>query len=146
MIHAKETPSFTTRMVGYSGVILALIAVMGYFIFSRSDMDITVMRGAGMLYQEQPNGYISNIYNADITNKTNKSRRVVIKATDPKILIKYIQAPGIITKGNEVKAVFFILIPAGKITALKTDVQLQLLSGGQIIQTVTTTFVGPLNK
>jgi cytochrome c oxidase accessory protein FixG len=146
MIHAKEKPSFNTRMIGYSCVIAVLIAVMGYFIFSRSAMDITVMRGAGMLYQEQPNGYISNIYNAAITNKTNKSQKIVLKATDPEILIKYIQAPGIITKGNEVKAVFFILIPAGKITALKTDVQLQLLSGNQIIQTVTTTFVGPLNN
>jgi len=146
MIHAKKTPSFDTRMIGYSCVIVALIAVMGYFVFSRSDMDITVMRSAGMLYQEQPNGYISNIYNADITNKTNKSRTIVIKAADPNILIRYIQAPGIAAKGSDVNAVFFILIPASKITSPKTVVKLQLLSGNQIIQTVTTSFVGPLNN
>jgi cytochrome c oxidase accessory protein FixG len=146
MIHAKKAPSFNTRMIGYSCVIAALIAVMGYFVFSRSDMDITVMRSAGMLYQEQPNGYISNIYNADITNKTNKSRTIVLKAADPNILIRYIQAPGIAVKGSDVKAVFFILIPASKITSLKTDVKLQLLSDNKIIQTVTTSFVGPLNN
>jgi cytochrome c oxidase accessory protein FixG len=146
MIHAKKTPSFNARMIGYSAVIMVLVAVMGYFIFSRSDMDITVMRGAGMLYQEQPNGYISNIYNADITNKTNKDRTITLKAEDPAILIKYIQAPGIVTKGNEVKAVFFILIPVSKLTSLKTDVRLQLRSGNQILQTVTTTFVAPLNN
>ena len=146
MIQAKKTPSFNARMIGYSCVIMVLVGVMGYFIFSRSDMDMTVMRGAGMLYQEQPDGYISNIYNADITNKTNKDRTITLKAEDPAILIKYIQAPGIITKGNEVKAVFFILIPASKITSFKTDVRLQLRSGDQIIQTVTTTFVAPLNN
>jgi hypothetical protein len=107
---------------------------------------MTVMRGAGMLYQEQPNGYISNIYNADITNKTNKDRTITLKAEDPAILIKYIQAPGIVTKGNEVKAVFFIMIPASKLTSFKTDVRLQLRSGDQILQTVTTTFVAPLNN
>ena len=146
MIRAKKKPSFTTRMKGYSCVIIILMTVLCYFIFSRTDMDITVMRSAGMLYQEQPGGYISNIYNADITNKANVSRSVFLRAADPDIKIKYIQAPGIITKGNDVKTVFFVLIPARKIHALKTDVKLQLVTGNKVVQTVTTEFVGPLNN
>ncbi len=146
MIHTKEKPSFNIRMIGYSCVIAVLMGVMSFFIFSRSDMDITVMRSAGMLYQEQPNGYVSNIYTADITNKANKDRAVILRAEDPEIRIKYIQAPGIAGKGSDVKTVFFILIPARKIHSVETDVRLQLISGNQIIQTVTTTFVGPLNN
>ncbi len=146
MIHAQEKPSFNIRMKGYSAVITILIVVLCYFIFSRKDMDITVMRGSGMLYQEQPNGYISNIYNADITNKANISRSVIIRPEDPEIKIKYIQSPGIVKQGSEVKAMFFVLIPSNKITSLKTDVRLELISGNKIIQTVTTTFVGPLNN
>ena len=145
MIRAKKKPAFNFRMAGYSGVIFILLAVLAYFIFSRMDMDMTVMRGAGMLYQEQPGGYISNVYNADISNKANISRPVILRAEDPEIKIKYIQAPGIVAKGSEVKTVFFVLIPTGKLKALKTDVRLQLLSGNKIIQTVTTTFVGPVN-
>jgi cytochrome c oxidase accessory protein FixG len=146
MIHTQQKPSFNNRMKGYSVVITVLMLVLGYFIFSRTDMDITVMRGAGMLYQEQPNGYVSNIYNADITNKANTNRSIILRPEDPGIKLKYIQAPGIVNKGGEVKTVFFILIPAGKIHSLKTDVRLQLISGNKIIQTVTTTFVGPLNN
>jgi cytochrome c oxidase accessory protein FixG len=146
MIRAKKKPSFNIRMAGYSGVILILLVVLSYFIFSRKDMDITVMRGAGMLYQEQPNGYISNIYNADITNKANWSRSVTLKPEDPDVKIKYIQAPGIVAKGSDVKTVFFVFIPANKLQSLKTDVRLQLISGNKIIQTVTTTFVGPVNN
>jgi cytochrome c oxidase accessory protein FixG len=146
MIRAKKKPSFNIRMMGYSGVILILSVVLTYFIFSRTDMDITVMRGAGMLYQEQPNGYISNIYNADITNKANRSRTIVLKPEDPDVKIKYIQAPGMVAKGSDVKTVFFVLIPANKLQSLKTDVRLQLISGNKIIQTVTTTFVGPVNN
>ncbi|WP_428329488.1 cytochrome c oxidase accessory protein CcoG [Mucilaginibacter sp.] len=146
MIRTQQKPTFNGRMKGYSVVITALMVVLGYFIFNRTDMDITVMRGAGMLYQEQPGGYISNIYNADITNKSNNSRNIILKPEDKYVKIKYIQAPGIAGKGSEVKTVFFILIPAAKINALKTDVRLQLISGNKIIQTVTTTFVGPLNN
>jgi len=146
MIRAKKKPAFNIRMAGYSGVILILLVVLSYFIFSRKDMDITVMRGAGMLYQEQPNGYISNIYNADITNKANTSRSVTLKPEDPDVKIKYIQAPGVVAKGSDVKTVFFVFIPANKLQSLKTDVRLQLISGNKVIQTVTTTFVGPVNN
>jgi cytochrome c oxidase accessory protein FixG len=146
MIRSGKKPAFTLRMMGYSGVIVIIMSVLSYFIFSRSDMDITVMRGSGMLYQEQPGGYISNIYNAAITNKANVSRSITLRAEDPAIQIKYIQAPGIVTKGNEVKTVFFILIPLSKIHSFKTEVRLQLISGNKLIQTVTTEFVAPANN
>jgi cytochrome c oxidase accessory protein FixG len=145
MIREKEKPTFNGRMIGYSSVIAVLVGVLCYFIFSRSDIDITVMRGAGMLYQEQPGGKISNIYNADIINKTNKSQEITITPEDPSISIKYIQAPVSMGKGGETKPVFFIIIPASEIHAAKTMVRLQLISNNKIIQTVSTTFVGPVN-
>jgi polyferredoxin len=145
MIHQKIKPSFNARMMGYSAVIVILMGVLSYFIFSRSDMDITVMRSAGMLYQEQAGGNISNIYNAEIINKTNRDQIVRIKPEDPSIMIKYIQAPAALAKGGSVKTVFFIIIPAKHIHTPKTDVRLQLITGNRIIQTISTNFVGPIN-
>jgi len=145
MIRVKEKPSFTLRMKGYAAVITIMLGVLCYFIFSRSDMDMTVMRGAGMLYQEQPGGYISNIYNAEIINKTNENKGITIRSDDPAIKIKYIQAPGKVAKGGMVKTMFFIMIPASHIHTAKTDVTLQLYTGQQLKQTISTTFVGPVN-
>ena len=122
-----------------------MLSVLCYFIFSRSDIDMTIMRGAGMLYQEQPGGYISNIYNAEVINKSNQSKAITIKAEDPDIKIKYIQAPGVINKGGEVKAMFFVLVPASKITQPKTTIKLQLIDDKRVVQTVYTNFVGPIN-
>jgi len=146
MIHSREKPSFTGRMKGYAAVIILLIGVLCYFIFSRKDMDMTIMRSAGMLYQEQKGGYISNIYNAGIINKTNKTKTIIVRAEDPAIKIRYIQAPRIILKGEETKAIFFVMIPVSRIHSFKTDVRLQLISDNKIIQTVSTTFVGPINN
>ena len=145
MIHAKEKPSFNLRMKGYSAVIAVLIGVLCFFIFSRNDMDMTVMRGAGMLYQEQPNHYISNIYNAEVINKTNKDQKIIIRPEDPSVKIKYIQAPGIVAKGGSTKTVFFVMIPEREIKEPKTDVRLQLLKNNTVVQTVTTSFIGPVN-
>jgi cytochrome c oxidase accessory protein FixG len=145
MIATNEKPGITTRMTGYGAVITVMLSVLCFFIFTRKDMDVTIMRGAGMLYQEQPNGYISNIYNAEFVNKASHKCNVSLRATDPDIHIKYIQAPGTVEKGSEAKAVFFVFIPSRDIHALKTDVHLQLLVGGKVTQTVNTTFVGPAN-
>ncbi|MES2809472.1 MAG: cytochrome c oxidase accessory protein CcoG [Bacteroidota bacterium] len=145
MIRLIEKPSFTNRMKAYTAVIAILMGVLCYFIFSRSDMDMTVLRSAGMLYQEQPGGYVSNIYNAEIINKTNQKQNIIIKADDPSIKIKYIQAPGIVAKGGMVKTVFFVMIPANQIHAAKTDLKLQLMVNDEIKQTVKTAFVGPIN-
>jgi len=145
MVHARQKPSFTSRMQGYAAVIVVLIGLLSYFIFSRNDMDITVMRSAGMLYQEQTGGYTSNIYNAEVINKSNTTRDFVLRADDPSVKIKYIQAPGAVTAGNSVKMVFFLMIPTTHIHNLKTDVKLNLIFDKKIIQTVSTTFVGPLN-
>lgn len=145
MIHKQQKPSFTGRMAGYSGIIVVLITVLSYFIFSRGDMSITVMRSAGMLYQEQPGGYISNIYNAEIINKSNVSRDIAIQTGDPAIKIKYIQAPGKVPAGGSVKTVFFVMVPAARIHTPKTDVQLSLMLNKQVKQTVSTSFVGPIN-
>lgn len=145
MIRKKERPSFTLRMKAYTGVITILTCVLGYFIFSRSDMNITVMRSAGMLYQEQPGGYISNIYNAEIINKTNTDRQVTIQAVDPSIKIQYIQAAKTVGKGSMAKVVFFVMVPASHIRSAKTAIELRLYNGRQLKQTVSTSFVGPIN-
>ncbi len=145
MIREKEKPSFTARMKGYTAIIVILTGVLGYFIFSRSDMDITIMRSAGTLYQERPGGMISNIYNAEIINKTNKTQAITIKPEDPAVKIAYIQAPGSIAYGGSAKTMFFVIIPASRIHAPKTDIRLQLISDNKVVQTVSTTFVGPIN-
>jgi cytochrome c oxidase accessory protein FixG len=144
-IRNNQKFSFNGRMKGYSAVIIVMMSVLCYFIFSRSDIDMTVMRGAGMLYQEQPGGYISNIYNAEVINKSNQNKVITIKAEDPAIKIKYIQAPGIINKGTEVKTMFFVMVPASKILQPKTAIRLQLISDKRVVQTVSTNFVGPIN-
>jgi cytochrome c oxidase accessory protein FixG len=146
MIANNQKPVFTGRMMGFSAVIAVMMTVLCYFIFSRTDLDMTVMRSAGMLYQEQPDGYISNIYNAEIINKFNVPTSITIKADDPAIRIKYIQAPDMIAKGGSTKVVFFVMVKASAIHSPKTDIKLQVIANNKIVETVSTSFIGPVNN
>jgi len=144
-IKESKPPKFTGRMIGYSSVILVLLGVLAFFILQRTDVDVTVMRTAGLLYQEQPGGYISNLYNADLINKTDKPQNIVIIASDPSIRIRYVQAPGILDKEGSVKVIFFIEVPAANIHRPKTAITLNISNHQKIIATVSINFVGPVN-
>jgi cytochrome c oxidase accessory protein FixG len=146
MIAKNQKASFTWKMGGYSTIMVLLIAILSYFIFSRSDIDMTVLRSGGMLYQEQPGDYISNIYNAEIINKSNQRKTISIKATNPAVKIKYIQAPGTIEKGSSIKVVFFVMVPVSTISTPKTTITLQLMSAGKVLETEITSFIGPINN
>ena len=146
MIEESKKPAFTSRMKAYSVIIAVLFGVLAYFIYQRQDVDVTLMRSAGMLYQEQPGNYISNIYNADIINKTDKIQNIKLVADDPRVKIKYIQAPGALTKESSTNAVFFLMLPATSIRATKTDIKLKVVKENKVINTISTTFIGPYDE
>jgi cytochrome c oxidase accessory protein FixG len=145
MIKENKKRSFTGRMAGYSAIICVLFGILAYFIYQRKDVDVTIMRSAGMLYQEQPGNYISNIYNADIINKTDKLQDIKLVAEDTAVKIKYIQAPGVLGKESSTKAVFFLMLPVKKIHSAKTNIKLNVINKNKVLNSISTTFVGPTN-
>jgi len=146
MILENKRPTFTTRMKTYSVIIAALFAVLAYFVYERKDIDVTVLRSAGMLYQQQPDHYISNLYNADIINKTDKIQHIQLVSPDPSVKIKYIQAPGELGKESSTKIVFFLMMPEKKIHALKTDITINIIDHDKVLNSISTTFVGPYDE
>jgi cytochrome c oxidase accessory protein FixG len=146
MIEENKRPSFTSRMKAYSVIIVVLLGVLAWFVYQRKDVDVTVLRTAGMLYQEQPGHYISNMYNADIINKTNKQQNIELVAEDPAVKIKYIQAPGKLHKESSTKVIFFLMLPANQIHAAKTEIKLNIVEHGKVLNTIKTTFVGPYDE
>ncbi|PJJ83540.1 cytochrome c oxidase accessory protein CcoG [Mucilaginibacter auburnensis] len=144
-IKENKNPKFTSRMAAYSSIIVVLLGVLTFFVLQRSDVDVTVLRSAGLLYQKQPDGYISNLYNADLINKTDKDQHIKIVAQNKHIKIKYVQAPAVLDSAASAKAVFFIMIPEAQIKTPKTQVTLNVMQGDKIINNITTTFIGPVN-
>ena len=143
-ISEGKKPRFTARMAAYSGIICLLLGVLTAFVLRRSDVDVTVMRSAGLIYQQQPGGYISNLYNADLINKTDKGRRIELRTRDKNTQIKYVQPPGVLDSAASAKAVFFIWMPASTIHQPKTQVTLDVVQGDKVIDQITTTFIGPV--
>ena len=132
-------------MKAYSAIIILMLSISTYFILSRKDVDVTILRAAGTLYQEQPNGFVSNLYTAEIINKTSKKAQIDIVPEDVTTQIKWVQKTEKMDRESSASATFFVLIPGKSIIKNNTKITLLVKQNGKIIQELKTNFLGPVN-
>src|SRR4051812_20412166 len=61
-IESRQRLRFTPRLAAYAGLLLALIALWTVLVFTRSDVEATLIRAQGALFQQMPDGHFSNLY------------------------------------------------------------------------------------
>jgi cytochrome c oxidase accessory protein FixG len=144
-IKNKVKLSFTGRMKAYSVVLLVLIAIEGFLLISRSDYDATIIRAKGMLYQEQPNNQVSNLFTIKLVNKTRKVLPVTIKVENyPNSSIQIIGKKLEVKKEDVTQGSFFLFLNKSDIKKRKTELEIGVYSNGKLIKTVKTNFLGPV--
>jgi cytochrome c oxidase accessory protein FixG len=138
--------SFTTRMKGYTAVLLVLISLEVFLLATRTDYDATILRAKGMLYQEQPNNQISNLYTIDLINKTRDSLPVELKLENMSGKIQVVGKDIVVKKEGVTQGEFFILLNKEEIHNRKTAIKIGVYSNGKKIKTIKTNFLAPITK
>lgn len=138
---------FTGRVIGYSVVLLLLVGVLGFVLVSRSDVETTVLKVPGTLYQRNEND-ITNLYNIEFVNKTFRELNLDVKVELPAhaSLVNVDGKPVVVPAEDMIKQVWFIRIPASEIKDAKTIVKLGIYEDGKLLETVKVKFIGPVNK
>ncbi len=137
---------FSNRMKAYTAVLLVLIGIETTLLITRSDYDATVLRAKGMLYQERPNGEVSNLYMIKLVNKTHLNQPVDIRIENFDARVEMVGSrlhtvPEGISNGQ-----FFIYIDRNKILDRKTKLVVGVYSNNKKIKTVKTNFLGPIAR
>jgi cytochrome c oxidase accessory protein FixG len=73
----------TPRIAAYGAVWLLLIAIAGIMLARRPAIDVLILRQAGALFAEQPNGDVVNLYTVQVFNRSTAVRDVRIRALSP---------------------------------------------------------------
>ena len=144
-----EKLTFTTRMRAYSVVLTALVGVLVFLLATRDEVQATVLRTPGMLYQEDADSvHISNIYNLKLINKTHDALPVQLKLEDvPGGTIKIVgQDDLVVPKEGALEKVFFINLEKAKLKDRKTPLKIGVYTDGKKIETLKTNFLGPFVK
>ncbi len=139
---------FTPRVAGYSVVLMALVGLLSFMVATRSDIETTILKVPGTLFQRTDDGKITNLYNIEFVNKTFKDIELTLTAESPEgVTIRKVGEQAIVVPAGDLyKGVCFIEIPADKVTSAKMVVVIGIYKGGEKIETVKAKFVGPVHS
>jgi cytochrome c oxidase accessory protein FixG len=143
-IKTKSAFKVSPKVYGYTAVLLVLISFLLFLLFTRSPVKTTILRASGTLYQlNDVNSTVSNLYTAEMVNKTNGTINFQIVPDDKSAKIHYIEKPDSITYGGSTKTTFFLILPQANIEKYKTAVGFRILSKGKVLDRFETTFIAP---
>jgi polyferredoxin len=138
----------TPRVIGYSVVLLALITVLSFTLATRSDVETSVLKVPGTLFQRTDDGYITNLYTLEFVNKTFDALPLEVRVESPT------EATLVLPEGSAIelppeamlKRMCFIRIPADKVVSARTVVMLGVYQGDQLLEKVKVKFIGPVRS
>ena len=135
---------FTPRVIAYSVFLTVLLAVNVILLGSRGDIETLMFRTPGMLYQKVDDTHISNLYNYEIINKTNKELPVAFRLATAGGGIRLVGTLKAAKPGEVIKGAMFIDMETKALDSRKTKLKIEVVSNGKVIDEVTTNFLGPV--
>lgn len=139
--------TFTPKLKGYSTVLTVLVVAIAALLITRKNVDGTLMRSSGLLFQERGVDSISNLYNLKLINKTSHPFELEVRPEGFEGAVELIGHNRITLKPEgQTNATFFIVKPSKAIADRKEKVKVGLYQDGEKINTLSSTFLGPLNR
>jgi hypothetical protein len=124
-----------------------LVIILGALLMSRKDVDATVMRAPGILFQERGADSVSNLYTIKIANKTAHAIPLELVLEGSPGQVEIIGGRTVnLKKEDEGGGTFFVVLPKKMIHARKTAIRIGLYQGGRKIDVIKTNFLGPLGE
>jgi cytochrome c oxidase accessory protein FixG len=136
----------TPRIILYSTILVILLGALGYLLSIRTDYSINILRTPGMLFQEQPGGKVSNVYDLNIVNKTFNETPVQLKLETPSGGELKLVGKDIVLKSQEiVETKFLVLLDKSSIAKMNTPIEIGVYNKDKLIKKVKTSFLGPVD-
>ncbi len=145
-IERGEGLKLTPRLMGYSVVLAVLAVILSVLLCNRSDVEATLLRAPGSLFQQMPDGRFSNLYTVQVINKTSRDLPVELRLESPAGTLTVMGA-GTITVPSQKLAENSVLIELDHNTMKSgtTPVVIGVYSNNKKMQTLKTAFIGPRN-
>jgi cytochrome c oxidase accessory protein FixG len=149
-IAEKKKLRYTGRMKFYTVLLVLLAGLLTTLLITRKDIDGTITRAAGLLYQERGIDSLSNLFNIEIQNKTINEIPVQLKLEGEMAGIGKIELVGKksinVKKEGQGAGAFFIVLPRNVIKSRKVRLQVGLYEGDKKITVLKTNFMGPFGS
>lgn len=142
-IATGEPVRFTMRKKVLTLALLAIIALMSFMIFTRSDIDATILRSKGQLFYELPGNKTGNLYTIKLTNKSREDIPIRLICDNPLVTIRLVGDPKmILPKESDNQLTFFVEMPSDKIKQRTTKMKIKILGKEKVMDKESIKFIG----
>jgi cytochrome c oxidase accessory protein FixG len=144
-ITKKSSFTFTPRLKGYTSVLIILTGLLIGMLFLRNDLEATILRLPGQLYEHKEGNLISNVYTYKLVNKTTKDvTDVHFELLSHNGTVKLVrQEDFIVTAQGLAEGTLFVEIDNAAIKTDKEKIKIGVYSGEQLLETTKTAFLAP---
>lgn len=142
-IQKESKMGLNKRTIGFSILLLFLTAIIFALLLFRDEVDITVLRTPGSLYQEQEGNKISNLYNYKIVNKSNEDYNLTIRLEDLQGTVQMIGDSIVqLEKGQKIDGTFFVILSNDLVTTRQMPINIGLYNGDKKVDETEIVFLG----
>ena len=137
--------TFNPRLKAYSAVLFILMGVLVGMLFLRNDLEATVLRLPGQLYEKKADNVIRNVYTFKLVNKTVESiEDVHFKLISHSGKIELVTHENFeVPKQGLSEGTLFIDINKAALESDKERLKIGVYSGDKLIETTIASFLGP---
>lgn len=131
------------RSWAYSILLIVLSGAFFWLLLSRTVIDGTLLRATGTTFQTRDDNQITNLYSLELINKSNQDADFSIVPADETYSIQLVNHLDKLKKGENHKISLFLITDQSNIKSYKSDVKVNILVDGKVVETLKTTFIGP---
>lgn len=144
-IEKERSFTFTPRMKGYAAILFVLVGILSGMLFLRNDVEATILRLPGQLYEAKAGNMISNVYTFKLINKTtDKFENVHFKLLSHDGKVESVTHQNIeVPEKGLAEGTLFIEINQALLKNEKSNVEIGIYSDEKLIETTRTNFMGP---
>lgn len=135
---------WTRRVKAYVALLIALLTLLVTLLVTRRDFQATIFRQRGTTYQTNNTGYISNIFEINLSNKTRKNYNIQLKLDDNIGKIDLVVNNLKLKQEAHLKDRFIVKYPFSAMENGKRTITIIVLGNGKEIDRVKVRFLGPL--
>lgn len=134
------------RAKAYIGLLCLLLGVFSFIVFSRTEVEVTILRSYGTTFKKRANGNLINFYKYKMFNKTARAQTVWLSLEGIEGEVEVIGGDTLLLNSNEQKeGTFIIELKETNLTGMKTPVQINVLDSNGVVTKEELFFSGPLN-
>ncbi len=139
---------FTPKSIGYSVVLILLLGLLSFLLTTRTEVELSILRTAGLMAQEQADGRISNLYDVKIINKTFNELHTELELQNSKGEIKIVSGNVddnghlIVMPHQVTEAKFFVILDKDNIKSITMPIKIGVTANGELIDVIKTSFLG----